>query len=62
MAENTFVNALILLTGLGVNCLDTRFVAVINDSGTQFRKFLQNVASSTFDQALRFSCIRLQKL
>jgi len=37
-------------------------MAVINDSGTQFRNFLQNVASSTFDQALRFSCIRLQKL
>ena len=37
-------------------------MAMINDSGTQFRKFLQNVASSTFDQALRFSCIRLQKL
>jgi len=45
-----------------MNYLDTRFKAVLNDSGSQFRTFLQNVASSTFDQALRFTCIRLQKL
>ena len=45
-----------------LNLLDTRFVTMINDSGSQFRKFLQNVASSMFDQALRLPCIRLRKL
>lgn len=62
MAENNFVTARMPFIGPGMNYLDTRFKAVLNDSGSQFRTFLQNVASSTFDQALRFTCIRLQKL